>query len=297
MIRPLRQGDRIALIAPSSPFSVERFHEACAVVEAEGYGVVSGKHVFRKKGYLAGTEAERAQDLIDAVSDPEIAAIFCVRGGYGSGKLLPWLPFSVLRDRQKIFVGYSDVTFLHLAFLKRMQWVTFHGPNFVVDKAGAPEILREALASLRGEVQFSWDLRDAHILQPGVASGRVIGGNLTCMVHLLGTPYFPDTEGALLLIEDRGEALYRLDRHLNHLKLAGVLSRLRGMILGSFDGCGDVSAVWDMVAGYVRPYRYLVAAGLPFGHGPVNQVIPLGVPFTLNTYEGSFKALQHPFSK
>jgi muramoyltetrapeptide carboxypeptidase len=117
------------------------------------------------------------------------------------------------------------------------------------------------------------------------------------MVHLLGTPYFPDTEGALLLIEDRGEALYRLDRHLNHLKLAGVLPRLGGMILGSFDGCGDVSAVWDMVAGYVRPYRYPVAAGLPFGHGSVNQVIPLGVPFMLNTYEGSFKALQHPFSK
>ncbi len=299
MIRPLQPGDRIALIAPSSPFSERPFQEACAAVEGEGYRLSPGRALFRRKGYLAGEESERAQDLIDAILDPEVAAVFCVRGGYGAGRLLPWLPFQALRGSRKIFLGYSDVTFLHIAFHQRMAWTTFHGPNFIVDAANGKQILRDALASLRGESPFTWSLDGvgARILLPGAASGRLIGGNLTCLVHLLGTPYFPDLEGALLLIEDRGEALYRLDRHLNHLKLAGVLPKLAALILGDFRDCGEISAVWSMAAEYARPFRIPVVAGLPFGHGASNEVIPLGATYRLNTREGTLKILEHPFSK
>ncbi len=295
-LAPLRPGDRIALVAPSSPFAVERFDEACGMLEDEGYQVARGKHLFARNGYLAGTEEERARDLVEAIEDPAVAAIFCMRGGYGSGRLLPGLPFATLRRKPKIFLGYSDVTFLHLAFRSRMQWVTFHGPNFVADMAEDAGRLGRVLGSLREGAGFAWDLGNARVIRPGSATGPVIGGNLTCMAHLLGTPYFPDPRGAILLIEDRGEAVYRIDRMITHLELAGVLPALGGLVLGNFDGCGSPREIWDMVAGQTEPYDFPVVAGLPFGHGCENHVLPLGVPFRLDIYESVFKALQHPFA-
>jgi muramoyltetrapeptide carboxypeptidase len=203
----------------------------------------------------------------------------------------------MFRNKQKIFMGYSDVTFLHLALYSQAGWTTFHGPNFVPDPPGGTGFLQGALAALRGEEEFAWDLRDAHVIRHGTSRGPLIGGNLTCLVHLLGTPFFPDPQGAILLIEDRGEALYRLDRLLTHLCLAGVLDRLGGMVLGNFDGCGDLSAIWEMVAERVRPFRFPVVANLPFGHGCENRVVPLGIPFHLNTRAGAFKAERSPFQQ
>ncbi len=296
MIAPLRTGDTIALIAPSSPFDPKRFEEARLAVEAEGYRLAPGGNIFHGKGYLAGTEAERADDLIETVSDPAVSAIICIRGGYGSARMLPWLPFSMFRNKQKIFMGYSDATFLHLALCSQAEWITFHGPNFVSDSPAHAGSIETALRTLQGESDFSWNIEEAHVIKHGTSTGRLIGGNLTCMVHLLGTPFFPDPGGAILLIEDRGEALYRLDRHLTHLALAGVLPRLGGMVLGNFDGCGDIPAIWEMVSERVRPFRFPVVAGLPFGHGCENRVIPLGIPFYLNTRTGIFKADRNPFS-
>ena len=296
-LRPLKPGDRMALVAPASPFDQEKLARAVEVLESRGYRVAPGKHITCKKGYLAGTEAERAADLIDAIRDPEVAAILCIRGGYGSARLLPWLPFSVLKDRPKIFMGYSDITFLHLAFQSRMQWVTFHGPNLLELADAPPDQVETLLSSLFGEEEFGWDFSDDQILRHGVATGTVIGGNLTCLVHLLGTPYFPDLGGRFLLIEDCGEALYRLDRHINHLRLAGALDRLGGLILGLFKDCGDFQEIHQMVMEQVSSYQFPVIAGLPFGHMPQNEVIPFGIPFTLNTYEYTFKATQSPFNR
>lgn len=291
---PLRPGDRIEMVAPSSPFDRERFERACAFLESNGFRVTQGKSVFNKKGYLAGTEAERAQDLIHAIKDPDISAVFCARGGYGSSRLLPWLPFPVLAPHPKIFLGHSDITFLHCAFRSQMNWVTFHGPN-ATGILNSPEQSENVLNALRGEERFFWKFGPEQVIRPGIASGPVFGGNLTCMVHLLGTPYFPDPSGALLLLEDRGEALYRLDRFLTHLKLARVMQRLGGIILGDFTECGDIKAILKMVIEQVAPYRFPVVAGLPFGHGEANHVIPFGVPFCLNTCEQTLKAVQDPF--
>jgi muramoyltetrapeptide carboxypeptidase len=295
IFRPLQPGDRIAVVAPSSPFEEEKFHRARDLVEGSGFHVSPGKHVHKKRGYLVGTEAERAEDLMNAISDPTLSAIICIRGGYGSGRLLPWLPFSTLKKTPKIFLGHSDITFLHLAFLSQMEWVTFHGPN-LVDLDSVPERWENILRTLTGENNFSWDLNEFQILQSGRATGRLMGGNLTCLTHLIGTPYFPDLTGALLLMEDCNEALYRLDRLLLHLKLAGILERLGGLILGRFQECGDPERIWEMVVEATKHFGFPIIANLPFGHTLENQVVPFGLPFTLDTQEGIFHPVQLPFA-
>jgi muramoyltetrapeptide carboxypeptidase len=294
MINPLQPGDWIALIAPSSPFEREPFLRACDGLEDLGYRLAPGKSIHQKRGYLAGTEAERAQDLIRAISTPEVSAIICIRGGYGSSRLLPWLPFADLRHTPKILLGYSDATCLHAAFESKMGWTTFHGPN-LIEMADTPGVMDGALQALAGCRGFSWSLENHQVLRPGLATGPLLGGNLTCLCHLLGTPYFPNVKGALLLLEDRGEALYRLDRALTQLKLAGVFDQIGGLLLGHFQDCDAPQKVGEMVLDLVRSYSFPVLAGLPFGHGSPNQVIPLGPSFALNAFEGTFKIVRNPF--
>lgn len=298
MLRALRPGDGIALVAPASPFDIEAFNRGRELLQERGYRVLPGEHVLDRNGYLAGSEADRASDLVRAFQDPRAAAVFCVRGGYGSGKLLPWLSFSAMSAQPKIFLGHSDITFLHLAFFHKLRWVTFHGPN-LTGIAKGPRQADHVLSCLgedRPETHpFSWNLAQADILRHGTASGVVLGGNLTCLAHLLSTPFFPDLTNCLLMVEDRGEAVYRLDRIFSQLRLAGIFQRISGLILGGFTECGDMEAIHRMVMETVSPYSFPVVANLPFGHGEENEVIPLGLPFSLNTRNGWLKAVQNPF--
>ena len=151
--------------------------------------------------------------------------------------------------------------------------------------------MENVLSALSDRHEFSWTVEEHHILRHGTASGTLLGGNLTCLCHLLGTPYFPDLSGALLLLEDRGEAVYRLDRLFTQLKLAGVFDQIRGLILGRFHDCDDPRKIRDMVQDQVKCYSFPVVADLPFGHDAPNQVIPLGASFVLNTYEGTFRMI------
>jgi muramoyltetrapeptide carboxypeptidase len=292
----LAPGDRIALVAPASPFAAEQLEAACDWLRGSGYHPVPGKSIYRRQGYLAGSEAERAEDLIQALTDPAVAAVFAIRGGYGSSRLLPWLPFSMLKRQPKIFLGYSDNTFLHLALWKEMHWVTFHGPH-VVDLGEGPDSRRgELLEALGGARDFSWGLDGVQVLRPGVAAGVLLGGNLTCLAHLLMTPYFPAMEGVLLMIEDRGEALYRLDRVLTQLLLAGVFDKISGLILGQFRDCAGEEQICNLVRDRVKTFQFPVITGLPFGHGATNDVLPLGAAYSLNTYDRTLHCLQRPFA-
>lgn len=295
MIDPLRPGDGVALVAPSSPFEVEQYRRASSLLETRGYRLIPGTNIFEARGYLAGVEAGRAEDLIRSITSPDISAIICIRGGFGSSRLLPWLPFSALRNSPKLFLGYSDATFLHLAFWNKMGWTTFHGPN-LIDMIEVPERMDLVLSALSGELDFSWRLEGRQLLRPGTATGTLLGGNLTCLCHLLGTPYFPNLEGSLLLLEDRGEALYRLDRMVTQLRLAGVFDQIRGLLLGQFLDCGDPENVTEMMLDQARHYSFPIIADLPFGHGPTNQVVPLGTPFTINTFQGTLKVTKGPFT-
>jgi len=286
----LGPGSAIALVAPSSPFDADSYEKGVRILRSAGYEVVPGKNIFKKDGYLAGKDVERLQDLTEAALDPKIEAIICIRGGYGSGRLLPRIPFSTFRLNPKLFIGHSDITFLHLGLMSRAGWTTFHGPN-LIGMSEAPDSVLEVLS---GKASYQWVLEPGQVLRPGVAEGRVLGGNLSCLAHLVGTPYMPDMTGALLLIEDCGEALYRLDRMMNHLKLAGILPSIGAILLGEFTSCAENNDICRMVMDHVSEYDFPVVHGLPFGHGSRNEVIPFGAPFVLDTNEGLLGILKTP---
>lgn len=292
--KPLYPGATIAVLAPASPFPCDPLERACEIIEAAGFQVQPGRHLHNRLGYLAGDDVERAEDLIQALTSPQVAAIVCARGGYGSSRLLDHIPFASLRRNPKIFLGFSDITFLHGALLRQAHWATFHGPNLARSDNTSDDV-RTILETLAGNRPFRWTLRDDQVLRRGTATGPVIGGNLTCLAHLIGTPYFPDLDSSLLLLEDRGEALYRLDRLINHLKLAGAFDRLAGLLLGQFSECGRQDKILDMIVQHIKPFDFPVVFDLPFGHTSVNHIIPLGSPFVLNTYDHSLKTARSPF--
>ncbi len=292
--RLLQPGDAIALAAPASPFCHHHLHQAARRLEELGYRTVFTPHVFHKQGYLAGSDAHRAADLIDAVKSPDIAAIFCARGGYGSSRLLRYLPFRDLAGHCKIFLGFSDITFLHAAFYAHCGWLTFHGPNAAC-LGEHPHRLDHVIQVLSQPTSFRWTFDRSRVIRDGVATGTLLGGNLTCLSHLAGTAFATPAEGTLLMIEDRGEALYRLDRMLTHLSLTGLLDKISGLLLGQFTECDASERVLDMIRDHVRDHHFPVVAGFDFGHGDRNQVVPLGCPFRLDTYDGSLQAITPAF--
>lgn len=292
----LRPGSCVALVAPASPFKTDTYEKGVQILRNAGYEVVPGKNIFKKQSYLAGTDLDRLQDLTEAVMDPKIEAIICIRGGYGSGRLLPQIPFSSFRRNPKLFIGHSDITFLHLGLMSRARWTTFHGPN-LIDMSQMPERAESVLKALSGQASYEWVFDRDQVLRSGTVNGRVLGGNLSCLAHLVGTPYMPDMDGALLLIEDCGEALYRLDRMMNHLKLAGILARLGAILLGEFTGCAENTDICTMIMDLVREYNFPVVHSLPFGHGPHNEVIAFGPPFVLDTNERVLKILEAPVAR
>jgi len=294
--RSLRQGSVVGLIAPAGPFKVDKYEKGVDILRTAGYDVAPGKNIFKKESYLAGTDLDRLQDLTEAVLDPKVEAIICIRGGYGSGRLLPRIPFPSFRRNPKLFIGHSDITFLHFGLMSRAGWTTFHGPN-LTGMSEAPQRAESVLKVLSGEASYEWTFDPEQVLRPGVAEGCVLGGNLSCLVHLIGTPYMPDVTGALLLIEDCGEALYRLDRMINHLKLAGILPLIGAILLGEFTDCAENSDICEMVVDHVRDYDFPVVHGLPFGHGDRNEVIPFGARFAMDTNERMLKILEAPTAR
>ncbi|WP_178371855.1 S66 peptidase family protein [Desulfacinum infernum] len=285
----------VALAAPAGSFPSDRTEKIRRLFEEKGFRVVIGRHVTGRDRYLAGSDADRAVDLIRALTDPSVDAVFAIRGGYGSSRLLPRLPFGSFPEKPKIFCGYSDITFLHAALGALTGWITFHGPN-AIEFADDPIVFEETLAYLSGSRPLEWHLSDEQILQEGKASGIVAGGNLTCFSHLMGTPYAPSLEGALLLLEDKAEPTYRVDRMLMHLKAAGVFHRIGGIIGGTFTDCGDPDEIRMLLREYSAPRSIPVVLGLPFGHGARNHVLPLGARFTLDTSKGTLTCAEVPWA-
>ena len=182
----LGPGSSVALVAPASPFEADLYEKGVQILRNAGYEVVPGKNIFNKQSYLAGTDLERLQDLTEAVLDPKIEAIICIRGGYGSGRLLTQIPFSSFRSNPKLFIGHSDITFLHLGFMSKAGWTTFHGPN-LTGMSEAPQKAQSVLKVLSGEASYEWKLDPEQVLRPGASTGRVLGETLaalsTCLEH------------------------------------------------------------------------------------------------------------------
>ena len=231
----LALGDTIGLVAPASPTEKpERVDEVIAHLKKEGFAVKTGTNLRRRIGYLAGTDAERAADLHAMFADPEVKAVFALRGGYGSCRLLPLLDYALIRANPKPFLGYSDITALHHALLVKAGLVTYHGPNAnEAFQPGNNAALRRALMEPVQETDIFSRVKkggeDIVCEVPGAVKGPLLGGNMTCLLRLLGTPYAPNFDGAILFLEDIGEKAYRVDGMFAHLRLAGVLDRISGL--------------------------------------------------------------------
>lgn len=283
----LRPEGCIAIIAPAGPKAFDT-----AVVErwmaARGYRLKIFPGVFEQTGYLAGSDRARLDDLHGAFADDEVDAIMCLRGGYGTPRLLDKIDYALLARHAKPFVGYSDITALHLAIAKEAGFVTFHGPML------ASEVLTERKppteTSLRRLVrgQFKAGAELAHpsawplvSVGHGISQGRLMGGNLAMICALQGTRWALEAEGTILFIEDVNEPLYRIDRMLTQLRLSGKLAQLAGVLVGDFVGI-EVEAMMPLLRQTFEPLGIPVVAGWRSGHCDPNLTLPLGAMVRLD---------------
>jgi muramoyltetrapeptide carboxypeptidase len=207
----------------------------------------------------------------------------CARGGYGVLRILDQLDFTVLSNHSKPLVGFSDITALHRAIQLRTGLITFHGPMVTTLARSNPATQCAWCETLKGNCDFSPILSELRILKEGAAEGVLTGGNLATLCHLVGTPYGADYSGAILLIEDVGEAPYRIDRMLTQMKMAGVLDGISGLIVGTFENCGIADEIDALVMERFQDFDIPVVSGMPVGHGKDNMTVPLGVKIRLDT--------------
>lgn len=307
--RALKSGDVVGLVAPASyTFDLWRLDDAAARFRALGLEPKFGRHVRGRRGFLSGTDEERLEDLHAMFADRGVAAIFCIQGGYGTPRLLDRVDYDLIRRNPKILVGYSDITGLHLAIGKKTGLVTFHGPNALGGwTERSVELLKKALfvpeplgalsnPEEKDPLNPEYRLRT---IAPGSARGALVGGNLTLISATMGTPYEIDTRGRILLLEDIGEAPYRIDRMLVQLKLAGKLREAAGIVFGTCTDCGtdqssfelslSLSEVVDETFGALgKP----VLAGLLFGHTREKSTIPFLVEAELDATAKTLTVLE-----
>lgn len=282
--RRLKHGDRIALVAPASPFPHEELEAGIRELAALGFEAVYDERVLLRRRFVAGDPEVRAAVLHEAWRDPSIAALVAIRGGYGSAQVLPYLDPEVMRAARKVFIGYSDVTAL-LSWHLQYGMVAFHGP--MIDRrlaAGPSAYDRESLLRVVTRPAPAGMLapEGLEVLSRGEAEGLLVGGTLTQLVASLGTPWaFDPPEGCLLFIEDVGERPYRLDRMLTQLAQAGVLSRARALIFGELPACdepGGEHVAVDVVREFAADFPGPVLFGFPSGHTPrPTWTLPFGV--------------------
>lgn len=278
----LNPGDTIGIISPSGAVKEnEQFNRAVKYFEEQGYKVKVAPHALDKINYLAGNDADRLEDLIRFFNDPEIKAILCSRGGYGMHRILDKIPDLP----PKIFVGFSDIT----ALLNNLNFVTFHGPlvasDFGKDKIdGYTEDIFWKILTGSVEIPYSFpNVYQYHCINPGIAEGELIGGNLSIICGLLGTPYSLDFRGKVLILEDVSEPLYKIDRMLAQLRLAGVFEKVKGILFAEFT---DVNAL-ELITEFCKDLNLPVGYGFPAGHSENKATLPIGVKYMFDA--GAFR--------
>ncbi len=278
----LKRGDRVAVIAPAGACREADLAPGLAILRDFGLEPVPSNALYRRRGYLAGDDGLRSRQLMAAFEDPSVAGIVCARGGYGSMRLLSGLDFDRLAAHPKRLVGFSDISALLWAICQRAGMVCFHGPT-VASLAQADSATVDALrAALMSSPETTVALDGAWVLNDGRANGCLCGGNLTTLCHLLGTAFAPRFDGGIAVIEDRGEAPYRIDRMLTQLRLAGVLDGVRAVVLGDFLDCGTEADLHSVFEDLLADLGVPVVAGSGIGHGRRNLAWPLGLPARLD---------------
>lgn len=259
--RPLQKGDCVGLIAPSSSITPEEHVLCVKILEEKGYKVIEGKTLKNNislYGYLAGDAKERADDMNEMFANTKVKAIFCTRGGYGSAELLDYLDYEMIRKNPKIFVGYSDITSIHMVLQKYCKLITFHGPMIKSDLLTITEEIEEDIIKrIKREADYIYMMESLHaaynikkfsvfknapgqelqVVKDGYAKGRLVGGNLSVLVRSLGTPYAPDFKGKILFLEDVGESIPKVHMYLLQMYQAGIFKEITGILLGDFTEC------------------------------------------------------------
>ncbi len=311
LVKPprLREGDLIGLIAPSGHTSDESIAKAVARIEGLGFKVALGKHLREVHGNYAGTAEQRLQDLHAMFANPDIKALWCIRGGSGAISLLAGIDYRLIRANPKILLGYSDITALHLALLRHAGLVTFHGPvasstlsNYstehmlavLMDPSPRYTIPMAMENAKRAVEEAHYAIRTVHA---GSATGRLIGGNLSMVAALAGTPYAADFTDSLLYIEEVNEAPYRIDRWMTQLDLAVGLKKAAGVIIGICDNCGpgheDISLTLDETLDmHLQPLKIPAVTGYSIGHIRNQFTVPVGVRATLDTQRQTITLLE-----
>lgn len=304
--KKLVKNDVIGIISPASlPDDLSRIEKGVNYLEGLGYRVEVGKNVGKERGYLAGEDSERLEDLHEMFKNKHVKAIFCVRGGYGSGRLLNKINYNLIKKNPKIFVGYSDITALQMAMLVKTGLVTFAGPMVAVDfwkeevDPFAEEIFWRTLSSSKkiGKVQNPNEEK-FFILNKGRGEGKLIGGNLAVFVALMGTPYFPSLKDKVILLEEVGESPYRIDRMLNQLKLANAFNQANAVILGRFVDCYESDTekktltLNEVIADFLEDLSIPVIYNVKHGHIPENITLPFGIKYNVNASRGFINILE-----
>ena len=300
MMKPskLKKGDKVGVIAPASPPKSAPLKKGIQFLEELGLEVKVGNSVHKKYGYLAGKDTERIEDIHRMFADQDVKAIFSACGGFGTGRIVSRLDFELIRQNPKIFWGYSDITFLHTAIHQQTGLVTFHGPMLSSD-IGLEDVHGASKESFRQlfqtkDIEYTHDKTKLETVSEGVATGPVIGGNLTLLVSTLGTPFEVNTKGKIFFIEDIDEEPYQVDRMLNQLKMAHKFKDASGIIIGDFKNCEPKKRERSLTLDEVLT-EHIANAGKPaikgfnIGHSSPNIAIPVGSIGTMNTLEHSFK--------
>ncbi len=299
-IRPkaLKKGDTLGLVAPASPiYDASEFDEMLINVQNLGFNLKLAEHVRTQYGYLAGTDAERAGDVMTMFQDDEVDGIMCIRGGWGCNRILPLLDYQVIKENPKVFCGFSDITSLHMAFYEKSDLISFHGP---VGKSEWTDMTTKAFKDIikkgkKRKYSVPPEFDNTFVINPGTVTGRMLGGNLTVLVSMIGSDYLPDFEDAILYVEDVGENVYRIDRLMMQLKLSGILDEIAGFVFGKCTDCdaGENSLTLKQVLnGYIKPLNIPAFSGAMISHDDNNITIPVGIEATIDSEHKTIQLLQ-----
>ena len=304
----LSEGDTIGIISPASnKFESEPYEIAVETFKAMGLKVKLGKHVNSHYGHLAGTDEERAEDLNKMFEDPEVDAIIALRGGSGAARILDMIDYQSIAKNPKIFIGYSDITALHMAIYSKTGLVTFHGPMAVSTwNKFSYNIFREILFD-KGSYLFEnpTDTGDNLVqvknrirtITSGKAEGVLLGGNLSVLTGIMGSSYLPNWDNKILYLEEVGEKIYAVDRMMSQLKLAGVLDKISGFVFGKCTDCDPGGSGYgsltleEVMDHYIKPLGIPAYSGAMFGHVDDNSTIPNGISAAIDADKGTIEML------
>lgn len=283
----LKKGDTIGILCPSGYMPVEKAATCIDVLKTWGYKVVVGKTLGNQFHYFSGTDEERLQNLQQMLDDPGIDAILCGRGGYGMSRIIDRLNFSRFKKKPKWLIGFSDITVLHAHVYQQLKIATLHAP--MAAAFNDDEYKNEFIQSLRKAIKgaaANYSCAPHHLNRNGKATGDLIGGNLSIVAHMVGTPSSFKTKGSILFLEDVGEYIYNVDRMMVQLKRAGMLEGLAGLVIGGFSEMKDTATpfgtdVFTAIHGHIKEYNYPVCFDFPVSHEKNNYALKVGIRHSL----------------